>query len=240
MKSMVSPLPPIPELYEKEDSDWIPTDWTFKNNGVAKRFDDHVRETLPWYDLATHGVAHLASAYLPQDGLAYDIGASTGNIGRALSDIIKSRNIEFIGIEAAPEMAELYDAPGELVVGDATTYEYGMFDVAVLFLVLMFLPVATRMNYIDRLIAHTKPGGAIIVIDKNHQPYGYLGSTIHRWTMKQKRLGNISYDEIAQKELSLVGGQRPIEHDELITRGFHHWLRIGEFSGYIYLGKETS
>ena len=67
---MVSPLPTIPELYEKEDSDLIPTDWTFKNNGVAKRFDDHVREPLPWYALATHGVAPLASAYLPQAGLA--------------------------------------------------------------------------------------------------------------------------------------------------------------------------
>lgn len=222
------------------EQEWIPGDWTFKNDGVAKRFDDHVRGTLPWYDLATHGVAHLAAAYLPQDGLAYDIGASTGNIGRALADIIKSRNIEFIGIEAAPEMAELYDAPGRLIIEDALTHDYTMFDVATLFLVLMFMPVATRMNYIDRLITHTKPGGAIIIIDKNHLPYGYLGSTIHRWTMKQKLLGNISHDEIAQKELSLVGGLRPIEHEQLTTRGFHHWLRIGEFSGYIYLSNESS
>ena len=178
----MNPIPSIPK--PATENNWIPKDWTFKDASVAKRFDAHVRETLPWYDLATHGVAHLAAAYLPEKGRAYDIGASTGNIGRALEPIIKSRNIDFIGIEPSEEMSLIYEAPGTLITADATEHTYKPFDVAILFLVLMFIPVAKRMLYLDELIATVKPGGAIIIIDKNHLPYGYLGSTIHRWTIR--------------------------------------------------------
>jgi tRNA (cmo5U34)-methyltransferase len=68
----------------------IPTDWTFKNADVAAGFDDHVREQLPWYDIATASVAHVIRHYLPDGGLMYDIGASTGNIGRAVADTLRS------------------------------------------------------------------------------------------------------------------------------------------------------
>jgi tRNA (cmo5U34)-methyltransferase len=35
----------------------IPEQWTFKCEEVAKGFDDHVREQLPWYDIATRIIA---------------------------------------------------------------------------------------------------------------------------------------------------------------------------------------
>ena len=38
----------------------IPTNWTFETSGVAKGFDRHVREQLPWYDLATNAILHVA------------------------------------------------------------------------------------------------------------------------------------------------------------------------------------
>ena len=55
----------------------IPTDWTFKNANVAKHFDDHVREQLPFYDMATQAVEHIGRHYIPHGGLVYDIGRST-------------------------------------------------------------------------------------------------------------------------------------------------------------------
>ena len=62
-----------------------------KTSNVARGFDRHVREQLPWYDLATNAILHVARHYIPQDGLVYDFGASTGNIGRALAPILKER-----------------------------------------------------------------------------------------------------------------------------------------------------
>ena len=33
----------------------VPENWTFESKEVADHFDEHVREQLPWYDLATQG-----------------------------------------------------------------------------------------------------------------------------------------------------------------------------------------
>ena len=213
---------------------WIPGEWTFKDEAVADRFDQHVRETLPWYDLATHGVAHLIRAYVPDGGLVYDIGASTGNIARAVADTIESRSVTFIGIEPSEQMVAIYDAPGEIVQSTATEYAFEPFDVAVLFLVMMFIPVREREQLLDRLHSLIRPGGAIIVVDKFPLADGYLGSTIHRWTMKQKQIGGITPEEIAEKELSLVGVQRPVDPTAFAARGYTPWLQVGEFAAYVY------
>ena len=214
---------------------WIPNNWTFENEEVAKRFDSHVRETLPWYDLATHGTAHLIKAYVPEKGVIYDIGASTGNIGRSIEQTIKDREVEFIGIENSEEMASKYDSQGKLVIADALDYEYKNFDIAVLFLTLMFIPVKRREPLLKTLHEKLNPGGAIIIVDKIPLHSGYLGSTIHRWTMKQKQIGGITLNEIAEKELSLVGVQRPIDaKTHLHEREYKKWLQVGEFAGYIF------
>ena len=55
--------------------------WSFDADGIADAFDDHVREQLPWYDLATDALIHIARHYIPEGGIVYDIGASTGNMG---------------------------------------------------------------------------------------------------------------------------------------------------------------
>ncbi len=215
---------------------WIPNHWTFADNEVARRFDEHVRETLPWYDLATHGVAHLARAYLPDNGTLVDVGTSTGNIPRALADTIEARNINVTAYESAPEMAALYDAPGTVLTADATRLgdQFPRFDVATLFLVLMFIAPSRRQRFLDTLVERCQPGGAIIVVDKLPASDGYLGSTLHRWTMQQKRLGGIEMAEIAEKELSLSGVQRPINPEGLRNAGFAPWLRVGEFAGWLY------
>lgn len=211
---------------------WIPTDWTFRSDAVADRFDDHVRESLPWYDLATFGVAHLVRCYLPPGGMVYDIGASTGNIGRAIGDVLDTRHGHLVGIEVAPEMADRWDSPGTLAVADACDYDYEPFDVAVLFLTLMFIPLRKRLPLLDRLREFCRPGGAVIVVDKTPLPPGYLGASIHRLTLAQKQAAGVTMAEIAEKELSLSGVQRPL--DNRLVDGWTEWLRVGEFAGYVW------
>jgi len=63
----------------------IPQNWTFKSDHIANNFDQHVREQLPWYDLATFATAQMARHFVPQGGKVYDIGCATGNMGRVLA-----------------------------------------------------------------------------------------------------------------------------------------------------------
>ena len=213
----------------------IPTDWTFKDADVAEGFDRHVREQLPWYDLATGAVAHVARHYLPAGGLIYDIGASTGNIGRALDPIIRSRGARLVAIDNSEEMAGLYAGPGRFVLADALEFNYEPFDVAIAFLVLMFMPTSKRRDWLRELCKRVRPGGAIIVVDKTEGPAGYLSTVLHRLTIAGKVSTGVPSASIVEKELSLSGVQRPLAPGFMQTAVPEavEIFRFGEFAGYV-------
>jgi tRNA (cmo5U34)-methyltransferase len=213
------------------DASWIPEQWTFHDRKVAERFDTHVRESLPWYDLATLGVAHFVRAYLPDGGRVLDVGASTGNIGRAIADLLSERDATLVAVDNSVEMMERYDAPGEPVIADIVDFDPPDCDVAVLFLVLMFIDPKRRRGIVERIGRSVRPGGAIIVVDRLPNPEGYLGETIHRLTLRQKKEAGVPLAEIAEKELSLIGRQRPVS--PYLFDDWTEWLRIGEFAGFI-------
>lgn len=212
----------------------IPREWTFETRAIASAFDRHVREQLPFYELATGALAHIARHYIPRDGLVYDIGASTGNVGRALAATLEQRDARLIPIEASGEMADIYDGPGarELVRKNALAVEYEEFDLAVLFLVMMFMPVAGRAAFLERLRLKMKPGGAIIVFDKTEAVAGYAATVLWRLTLAGKVAAGVEAQEIVAKELSLGGVQRPIRVAEL-GAGAVEWMRFGEFAGWL-------
>ncbi len=216
----------------------IPKHWTFRSRAVAKHFEQHVRESLPWYDLATNAVAHLGRHYIPRHGVVYDIGASTGNVGVALKDTLDQRSAKFTAIEESREMAEQYAGPPELVIADAVGFDYQPFDFAVLFLVLMFLPVQTRAAYLRRLQSHTKPGGALVIVDKVQMPGGYVGTAFSRLTLEQKLAVGAKPEDILRKELSLAGYQRPLD-PRTLPRSARTFFQVGEFVGWIIEAPEV-
>lgn len=210
----------------------IPNDWTFKNKGVAQEFDTHVRESLPWYDLVSGAVAHTVRHYLPDNGLMYDIGASTGNIGKLLDESLTARRAQLVSIENASEMAEHFEAQGILEIADCTTYNYQPFDVATIFLLLMFLTMEQRQSLLDNLITKCRKGGAIIIVDKIEAKANYIGTINRRLTLAGKVATGVSAEQIIAKELSLAGIQRPLQDNELPNTA-EQFFRFGEFAGWI-------
>lgn len=210
----------------------IPKNWTFQSLSVARHFDQHVREQLPWYDTATQAVAHFGRHYIPNGGRVYDLGASTGNVGNSLRDTLERRRAKFTAIEESAEMASRYAGPPRLVVADAVSFEYEPFDFAVGFLVFMFLPVAQRSSFLRRLTRLTKPGGALVIVDKIQMPPGYLGTAFSRLALQQKLAAGAEPAAILRKELSLAGYQRPLD-PRMLPRSARQFFQVGEFVGWI-------
>ncbi|RRY08815.1 methyltransferase domain-containing protein [Brucella anthropi] len=212
----------------------IPENWTFKTPEVAAAFDSHVREQLPWYDIATGIVAHVARHYVPENGTVIDVGASTGNVGRAISKTLSDRQARLIAIDNAADMAERYQAPGEMIVSDVLAFDFQPYkpDLIVAFLALMFVPVANRAGVVRQMVNAIQPGGAVLVFDKMAARAGHIGSVIYRLTLAAKYENGAPADEIIQKELSLAGVQRPMTEAEL--PGFDPIFRFGDFAGFIY------
>jgi tRNA (cmo5U34)-methyltransferase len=212
----------------------IPERWTFENGAVAEGFDRHVREQLPWYEMATSAVAHIARHYIPRDGLVYDIGASTGNVGRAIEATLDERHARFVPIEASEDMARLYAGPqaGHLLRADAMDVDFEPFDLAIAFLTIMFMPVSRRSDFVARLVAECRPGGAVVVMDKTLAGTGYLATVLWRLTLAGKVAAGVEPREVVAKELSLGGVQRPIDPKELGPDAVE-WFRFGDFAGWV-------
>ena len=115
-------------------------DWTF--HGFAGEFDGHVREQLPWYELASAAMGLIARQYIPKDGKVYDLGASTGNVGRVLAPTLEARGARLTALDECPDMVEAYNAPGRALRADITRFDYKPFDVAVAFLAGFFIAIA--------------------------------------------------------------------------------------------------
>lgn len=210
----------------------IPREWTFENTKVASGFDRHVREQLPWYDLVTGAVAHIARHYIPKNGLVYDIGASTGNIGQAIEETIIERKAKLVGIESSAEMCARYKAPGDLVQIDALDYRFQPYDLAICYLVLMFLPVGKRQEFIDYLKSLIKPGGALLIVDKCEAATGYEATVFWRLTLAGKIAAGVDAQSVIAKELSLSGVQRPLD-PAMLGDDAVQWFRFGDFAGWI-------
>lgn len=215
----------------------IPPDWTFKSKSVAENFDQHVNEQLPWYGLATGIVSHVGRHYLPENGVMYDIGASTGNVTRNLEKEIVARSVLATSIDYSEQMAELWTGVGLFEIADARTYDFKAFDFAVCFLVLMFLSPAEQRCLVDKLVKKIREGGALLIFDKTEAQSGYIGTVMSRLTLAGKIANGASPDDVIRKELSLAGAQRPIIPSALLSRhGAVEIFRFGEFAGWIIQG----
>ncbi|MBU3598265.1 methyltransferase domain-containing protein [Polynucleobacter bastaniensis] len=217
----------------------IPDDWTFKNKSVADNFEKHVREQLPWYEMVTDMVAHFGRHYLPEKGIMYDLGASTGNITLSLKSEIEKRCVKAISVDYSEEMARIWRGVGELIVSDVREIEIENYDFCVCFLLIMFLPVSEQENFFQNLLSKMKKGGALIIFDKVEAVDGYLGTVMRRLTIAGKVSSGVNPKEIVKKEMSLAGQQRPLPNKffEENTKGFksEQIFRYGEFSGWVVI-----
>jgi tRNA (cmo5U34)-methyltransferase len=218
----------------------IHRDWSFEYGAIAERFDRHVREQLPFYDLATDLLAVIARHYVPRRGLVYDVGASTGNVGRAIAPVLDDRCAKLIPVEASAEMAAAYAGPqrGNLVIADALDFDFQPFDLMVCFLTLMFFPVAARRQWLDRVRSLIKPGGALVIVDKLEPGAGYAATVLWRMILSAKVAAAVDPGELIAKELSLGGVQRPLD-PAVLGLDAVEWFRCGDFAGWLIEGPRS-
>jgi tRNA (cmo5U34)-methyltransferase len=209
-------------------------DFKFSGEMIGNNFNSHVREQLPFYEMLTNAVTMIVRNYLPENGLVYDIGASTGNITANLKDFAISRNAKVESIERSEEMSKTWNGYGVIHTANAKDFDYKKFDVCICFLVLMFLSIEERKELLIKLKSQLKEGGIIIIVDKLLVDGGYFGTVMRRLTLDWKLKNGATPEQIITKELSLSGVQRPMTEDELI--GGREFFKFGEFVGWVIEG----
>jgi tRNA (cmo5U34)-methyltransferase len=206
--------------------------WSFESREVADKFDKHVREQLPWYDMITDAVVYITRNYLTEGNRVVDIGASTGNLSRKLLPLAEERKGRVLAIEKSLSMICKMDDMEDVGVmhADINDIDIPEAQVYILFLTMMFIPVDKRADLINKLSDKIKSGGCIIIVDKiNHA--GYFGTVMKRLTWHWKIQQGAQAEDIVNKEMSLAGVQIPI--DEEMLDDAKEFFRMGEFAGWV-------
>ncbi|TDD64349.1 methyltransferase domain-containing protein, partial [Jiangella aurantiaca] len=199
--------------------------WTFAGD-VPRVFGDHVRHSVPLYDIGHDLVCDLATSFLGRDGrgVGYELGCATGELlHRLATHSPVHAAARWIGVDREEGMTtaarERCAGLGnvELVHGDLTTLDYEACDFVVAYLTLHFIPIDQRVPVIRRLHDALRPGGALFLFEKvlaaNAQLEDLFTTLHYRW----KRGAGLSPEEILNKKDSLVGILKPTTSDDNVA-----------------------
>jgi len=214
--------------------------WTFETTEIASIFDDHVREQLPWYDMATDAVCYIVRNYLTDGEMVVDVGASTGNTIHNLMPLLEERKAEVLAIEKSSSMVDVmlerFKNNHNVTVNefDICNYNLPPAQVYIVFLTMMFIPVHKREAVLKAIRENLKKGGVIILVDKVCDHTGYFSTVLKRLGMHWKIRQGAQLGAVTDKEMSLAGVQIPF--DAAMIPDGKLFFRMGEFAGWVIEG----
>src|SRR3954468_19231395 len=148
--------------------------WQFTAE-VAEVFDDHVRASVPHYDLIQDLVAETTDWLLPAGSLVADLGAATGTTVERIFHRHPDRELRAILYDDQDGMLDKarqrLAAYGDRVSYSATRvqngpYEHQLADLTMALFTLQFLPYRERVAALRLARTSSRETGAILVAEK--------------------------------------------------------------------------
>jgi len=195
--------------------------WSFGGN-VWRHFDQHIRASVPGYDLVHDTVLDLAQPFLGPGRRACDLGCSTGTLTARLAN--QFRGVEVVGIDIEPSMIAAAkrltrDRP-QYRAGDVRAIELPRLDFACACYTLMFLPKHDRLDALRRIFASLRPGGGFVLTEKVLREDPVHEARCQRQHHAFKRRQGLTEHEIAQKARSIEGQLVPLtDHENVALLG---------------------
>lgn len=187
--------------------------WTF-GPGVEQVFDDHVRKSVPGYDLAHTIICLLSDPFIRTNSQIVDIGCSTGTLALKLFERHRSKSPRILGIDSQENMVDRASAvtsqyPIEFSTLDIVTENIpSSIDVAVSVYTMQFIPPSVRQDVFNKIYNSLNWGGAFFLFEKVRAPDARFQDYISH-AYNNYKLENFSPDEIIGKANSLVGTMEP-------------------------------
>lgn len=221
-------------MYEKNN-------WTF-NSKVVKVFDEHVRNSVPLYDLFQKEIASMSVYFSQHNSKVIDIGTSTGSLIGLLADYNSPRNVNFIGIDVEADMIEECKTRHPEInfqVLDAVECDYTNASVVTSMLTLQFMEHSKRKEVLKRIYNQMNLNGALFIVEKVRSVDVEIHDIYSDLYYDFKR-ENFSTTEILDKNQSLRGVMKPITMNENIEMlksvGFKKvdiFMKINNFVGIL-------
>jgi len=221
------------------------------NNDVASVFDDMANRSIPYYKEVIQLCGQTAATFVPNGGLVYDLGCSTGNTLLYLAKTLHDRQVRLVGCDPATAMLEKarQKADGFTYSHNITFIQSGceeisleQADMIILNYTLQFIDKSERSSLLKKIYQSLKPGGLLLLSEKLRQENTRVES-FNTDTYEKFKAGNgYSFLEIANKRQALENILVPESLNQNIDRlknaGFQEvetifkWLNFASFAAF--------
>jgi len=231
-----------------------PAAWQFDED-VAQNFDQHVRASVPCYDMVQSMVAAISDWFACPGTRVYDLGCATGETMVTIGRRHPARKLRLIGLdESQPmlsrasdklgeSMADLPNTTWELINGSLLDLKAGDISEASMVLslyTLQFVPLHRRLEVLTSIRTGIIEGGAFVLIEKELAPDAYSQVIWDGIYDDLKMTNGLSAEQRQAKTASLRGVLRPAlgtqNRSLLAGAGFRHvdlFFRWFSFSAYL-------
>lgn len=201
--------------------------WGFGGD-VPKKFVSHAEKSIPFYHEGHNLVCEISDFFCRQSSLCYEIGASTGQLSKKLSDYnAHKKNITWVCLEIEKSMIDvakkhcLNNNNINFIEVDATTFDFEKCDFISSYYAIQFIHPKHRQELINKIYSSLNWGGGFIWFEKVRAPdarFQDMSTTIYN----DFKIGNgYNAEEILNKTSSLKGVMEPFSTNaniELLKR----------------------
>lgn len=195
--------------------------WSFST--AASNFVEHVQSSIPSYTLGHNIIVELATNFLDENGLVYEVGCSTGELCGKFVNYHTGKKLRYVGIDNVNEMIEIAkrdfkdNSDVEFVVSDACTYDYEMANLFISYYTLQFINPSKRKQLMKKVYNSLMDGGATIIFEKILAEDSYYQDIVTQLYFCFKVNNGYTKNEILNKLFSLQGVLKPQTSSENIN-----------------------
>ena len=198
-----------------EDIKAANADWSFSGS-VADTFSDHVKRSVPMYELGHDLVCNLSDYFVKEDSVCYEIGTSVGELlAKLATHNSLKKNVKWIGIDIEADMIKKaqQDVKGaknvSFEVADAVHYDFEKSDLIVSYYTIQFTAPKYRQKVIDKIYETLHWGGAFLFFEKVRAPDARFQDIMTTLYSDYKLEQGYAPNEIVAKTRSLKGVLEP-------------------------------
>lgn len=229
-----------------------PGEWEFTPAVVAD-FDQHVRQSVPFYDTIQDTVATLSDWVAPDGAHLVDIGVSTGETLRRILEDHPARNYDLTVYDESPDMLAACreklgsKSSAQTLTVHAGPAENGLHhhdaDLTLCLFTLQFINPASRARLLADARARSRNSGVILIAEKVRpaDPRWFEIGAELSWDFKTEQ--GIPAESIRAKARALRGAMRPGSeadlrsllnnngwHSATCLFRWHQWVIYGAFA----------
>lgn len=223
------------------------SNWEFDSE-IVPIFDGHVRQSVPMYDEIHRLITDMSAWFIEDETNVYDIGTSTGEVIKNLTERYPHKKSTFVGIDSSPEMVERArkslsnDCRAEIRERDITKESFLVENASMItsVLTMQFIPQRYRQRVVDSFYSGLNKGGAFIMVEKVVGSNARFNEMQIELYHEMKLRNGLTEQHVFEKASAIRGVMRPYTLKENISMldkaGFKDidtFFKWNNFAGFI-------